>query len=150
MEEIELSVQEKIDRLQLIVGEEPQVDCPVKHFFMPKLYIRTIVMPAGIVAISKIHNSYHPYRVIKGKYAVYNWEDNFLGVIEAPYLGVTKPGARRVFQIIEDTTLRTYHHIDWITGGENRLADEEKEAIALRIEDMIIEKRELEGIKCLS
>lgn len=149
MEEIQLSVHEKIDKLQLAVGQEPQIDCPVKHFFMPKLYIRTIIMKAGIVAISKIHNSYHPYRVIKGKYAVYNSEDNFLGVIEAPYLGVTKPGARRVFQIIEDVTLRTYHHIDWIVGDENSLSDEEKENIALRIEDMIIDKREiqLEGIQ---
>lgn len=146
MEAIEKPIHQVVDKLQVAISQEPQTECPVKHFFLPKMYIRTIVMPAGIVAISKIHNSYHPYRVIKGKYAVYNCEDDFLGAIEAPYMGVTKPGARRVFQVIEDTTLRTYHHVDWIVGNENNLSEEEKEAIANRIEEMIIDKREIKEL----
>lgn len=143
MKELEKPIHKVIDQLQVLIGTQPQVDNPVKHLFTPKMYIRQIFMPGGTVAVSKVHNSCHPFVVTQGKYAVCNAETNEVGIIEAPYIGVTTPGSRRVFEIIEDTILTTFHPIDFITGEENRLSDEEKEAIALKVEELIIDKREI-------
>lgn len=143
METLEKPVHKLIDALQVTVGEQVQVLCPVKHLFTPKMYIREVVMPADTVAVSKIHNSCHPFVVSKGRYAVYNSENNETVLIEAPFTGMTKPGARRVFHVLEETILTTFHPMDFITGEENEWTDEQKDAIAQRIEDMIIDKREI-------
>lgn len=139
-----------IDAVQVAIGEETQVPCPIKHLFTPGLYIREIIMPTGIIAVSKIHNSCHPFVVSKGCYAVVNALSGIPEVIEAPYTGVTIKGSRRVFHIIEDVTLTTFHPFDFITGDENNWTDEQKEALAERIEEIIIDKREikLEELPC--
>ena len=77
-----------------------------------------------------------------GKVAVYNSEDDTVGVIEAPYTGITKPGTRRVLQIIESTIWTTFHKTDLVKGGENELSEEDKIKLAGEIEDVIIEKHE--------
>lgn len=139
-----------MDAVQVAIAEEVQVECPVKHRFTPGLYIREIIMSAGIVAVSKIHNSCHPFVVSKGKYAVVNAISGIPEFIEAPYTGITERGSRRVFHIIEDVTLTTFHPFDFITGEENNWTEAQKEALAERIEEIIIDKREikLEELPC--
>jgi hypothetical protein len=132
-----------VDAVQVAIAEEQQVVCPVKHLFTPGLYIREIVMPSGTVAVSKIHNSCHPFVVSKGSYAVVNVLSGLPETIEAPYTGVTTKGARRVFHIIEEVTLTTFHPFDFITGDENNWTEAQKEALAERIEEIIIDKREI-------
>lgn len=139
-----------MDAVQVAIADEPQVECPVKHLFTPGLYIREIVMPSDTVAVSKIHNSCHPFVVSKGKYAVVNAVTGLPEVIEAPYTGVTTKGARRVFHIVEEVVLTTFHPFDFITGEENHWTEAQKEELAERIEELIIDKREinLEELPC--
>lgn len=137
-------VDEQIDKLYVAMSELPQVECPLKHIFTKGMYIREIFMPKGTVIISKQHKTNHPYIVSMGKVAVYNSEDDFSGIIEAPFTGVTMPGTRRILNILEDTIWTTFHALPHITGEEDNWTDEEKHNFALEIEDMIIEKRIIE------
>jgi len=113
-------------------------DCPVIHDFFPNLYVRTILMAAGVTITSKIHKTCHPFRVIEGIVHVKidngEWER-----IEAPYRGVTKAGTRRVLRIEKDAVWETFHSLPFITGCENDLSDEEKEQVLQRIEDGILD-----------
>lgn len=82
-----------------------------RHDFCPGLYARTIFMPAGMVAISRIHKTQHFFVVVKGSCTVIDSHGNKL-LIEAPYLGVTMPGTERALHIHEDCIWTTFHPTD--------------------------------------
>jgi hypothetical protein len=166
--ELQKHVHEKLDDLQRLMATMPKVDCPVKHTFLDYKYVRQIFMPAltkgdngedlQTIVISKIHKTKHPFVIVKGRVAVYNAQDQFLGILEAPYCGVTMPGTRRVLHILEDTVWLTIHRDPTSKAGDNQLPDEEKEQLAKVIEDIIIEKHDVsleitnqkEVLTCLS
>lgn len=91
----------------LIAGGE-QVQFPTTHRFTPGLYSREIFMKAGCLLTSKIHKTEHQFVVSKGKLKVWSAEKG-LETIEAPYIGITVPGTRRVLLIEEDTIWTTFH-----------------------------------------
>jgi hypothetical protein len=126
-----------IDEAEAILVQLPKVECPLKHSFTPGLYIREIFMPAGTLLTSKIHKTEHPFIVSKGKLNVFL--DGEMQYIEAPYMGVTKPGTRRVIYILEDCIWTTFHPLPYITGEENNLSDEDIKRITDSIESEIIE-----------
>src|ERR1700740_3067191 len=129
MEQLTLSKDEELDLFQVALKRFEPVDCPLRHVFLEGVYIRQIKMPAitlnsrgeevETVIISKVHKTQHPFIVTKGKVAVYNKADEFHGVIEAPYAGMTPAGTRRVLHIIEDCNWATMHLLPYITGEEN-------------------------------
>lgn len=97
-----------IDRLERAMCEHPNLPLPLVHRFTPGLYTREIHMPAGARLTSKIHKTEHPFVVTQGRVLVY---DDANGTIDitAPYVGITKPGTRRVLEVIEDTVWLTFH-----------------------------------------
>ena len=105
-------VNDKIDEFEaLILGNCPTVDCPVTHKFAPGMYIRKIFMPAGkdgIWVTSLIHNTIHPFFVMKGKVTVYS-ENDGIQELETGYEGMTYPGTRRILHVKEDTVWITVH-----------------------------------------
>lgn len=120
---------EKIDELESIMAENFEIiNCPLNHRFTEGLYVREIFMPAGSLIVSKIHKTQHQYFVLKGAVSV--WIDEGEEIyIEAPYIGVTEPGTRRVLYIWEDCI--------WATAHTN--PDNENE---FEIEERIIEKHD--------
>ncbi|MGL4592756.1 MAG: hypothetical protein ACRCVZ_13010 [Aestuariivirga sp.] len=126
-----------IDRLEATMlemvdaGAAVPVEMPVNHLRTPGLYVRTISMPAGTVLTSKIHKTEHPYIVHAGVAEVFV-EGVGPQLIQAPYMGVTKPGTRRVLRIVEDCVWSTFHPC----GDDESLED---------IEARIIEPRLLPG-----
>jgi hypothetical protein len=100
---------EQIDKLEAtMIANFDEVDCPLTHIFTPGLYTRQIFMPAGTLIVSKIHKTEHPFIVSQGAVSV--WIDDGEEIfIEAPYIGITKPGTRRVLYIHEDCTWTTIH-----------------------------------------
>jgi len=80
----------------------------VKHGFSDGIYTRQIVMPAGQLLTSKIHNIDNPFAVLSGLVSVWTkqtgWE-----TYSAGHLGLTRPGTRRVLLVHEDTTWVTFH-----------------------------------------
>ena len=128
---------ERLDRLERAMlgaagaGLTAPVELPVEHRHFPGLYAREIFMPAGTLLTSKIHNTEHPYVVLTGCVSVFI---PGVGVerIEAPFVGTTRPGTRRVLYIHEDCRWITFH-----PNPENlSVAD---------LEERIIERREVNG-----
>lgn len=123
-----MNTDEKIDQLELAMSDYPVVECPLTHRFTPGIYTREILMPKGSLITSMIHKTEHPYFILQGKVSVFSDNDGE-ELIEAPFVGITKSGTRRVLYIHEDTV--------WITT--HPCADGET---IDQIEDRIIEKRD--------
>ena len=87
------------------------VQCPITHRFVPGMYIREIFMPKNTVLTSKIHKHEHPYVILKGVCEVFTDAGGTV-LLEAPHMGITPAGTRRVLRIIEDTTWVTFHRTD--------------------------------------
>lgn len=91
-------------------GCEKAIDTPLKHHFLPGLYIREILMPVGpggTVIIGHLHKTRHFNIVLKGKARVLI--DGKVRTIEAPAVFVSEPGVRKVLNILEDMTWCTVH-----------------------------------------
>lgn len=117
-----------IDELESVMLDNfPVIDCPVTNRFTDGLYVREIFMPAGAFITSKIHKTQHQFFILKGKAIV--WIDGIEQILEAPYIGVTEPGTRRVLYIVEDTIWATSH-----PNPDNETLEQ--------IEDRIIEKHD--------
>lgn len=86
------------------------IDCHVKHRFTPGLYMRECALPAGMIGISQIHNTTHPFVILEGKIRV----RTHLGIrtLEAPFFGITEPMTRRILSAITDTRWITFHVTD--------------------------------------
>ncbi len=118
------------------------VDMPLVHRFTPGLYAREIFMRAGTLATSKIHTTEHPYVVISGRASVFIPGEGVVVHIEAPHVGITKPGTRRLLYMHEDTRWITFHPL----SAEEREAQKRgapDEELLTMLEARIIERREL-------
>lgn len=111
-----------INRWERQAAEGPQQMMPLDHVFTPGLYTRIIFIPAGTKCTTRIHLTEHPYVILSGTVAV--WADGSgWHTIGAPFVGVTKPGTRRVIYAISDTIWMTTHanpenETDWEKIGE--------------------------------
>ena len=65
-------------------------------------------MPKGALVTSMVHKTKHQFMVLQGKVSVFS-ENDGEQLIEAPYVGQTLPGTRRVLLIHEDTRWITAH-----------------------------------------
>jgi hypothetical protein len=87
---------------------EVRVECPVKHHFLPGLYIREFHMPKDAYVASAIHNTTHSFYITKGVVTVFK-DDGEGNTFEAPYQGTTTPGTRRMLYSHEDVVWITVH-----------------------------------------
>lgn len=130
---------EKIDRLEkAMLDNLPLVDLPIVHRFTPGLYAREMFAPKGTLVTSMIHRTEHQFVILEGSLSIYNAETGDVAHLKAPYIGVTKPGTRRVAYIHEDCRWITFHPL---------VEGEETESDLPKIEGRIIERRELEDGK---
>lgn len=114
------------------------VECPVIHRFTPGLYIREIFMPAGengLVVTSLVHNTEHPFFVLKGRVRVIS-ENGGEQLIEAPYSGITTPGTRRFLFVEEDCIWATVHKTD--IKPENDTPEAVEEAVKLICDQILL------------
>lgn len=100
-----------LKQAMLALPDELKLDFNNRHDFCPGVYARTIFMPAGMIAISKIHRTQHFFVVVKGRCTVVDSHGN-RQLIVAPHLGVTMPGTERALHIHEDCIWTTFHPTD--------------------------------------
>jgi hypothetical protein len=101
----------RVDQLELAICEHPNVvDLEIEHRFTPGLYIRTLRADPGILATTYIHKQEHPFVVTKGVVDVLTDESKWVRV-EAPHIGITKVGTRRVCVVWEKAEWTTFHPI---------------------------------------
>lgn len=101
----------EMDAIDAMVMAQPQVEMPLKHVFTPHLYTRQILIPAGTLATTRIHLTEHPFIISLGRASVWS-RDTGWSHVQAPHLGVTKPGTRRAIYAHEDTIWTTFHVTD--------------------------------------
>lgn len=96
-----------VDKIEAMMATLPIEDFETKHRFADGMYIREIFMPKGSMVVSNIHKTKHPFTILQGKVRV----RTHLGAetLEAPYMGVTVPGTRRILHMEEDTRWATFH-----------------------------------------
>lgn len=119
-----LEVEEAIGRMP---GAKFGDDCtPLEHFFGDGIYIRKMIAPKGMLNVSKLHKTNHPFFILVGDVSIQT-EDGVIR-IKGPHFGITKAGTKRVVFFHEDTVWITVH------------ANPDNETDLKKIEDGIIAK----------
>lgn len=101
------SMREKVERAEAFVSRLPQVDCPVEHHFSPGVYVRKMTIPAGVAATGAVHKTEHQSYLLSGH--CFLTTDEGARELHAGYLGVSKPGAKRMIVTITECVLVTIH-----------------------------------------
>jgi hypothetical protein len=115
----------QIDKFESIMLENfPQVEAPVRNFFGGGVYVREMTAYKGSIVTSLIHRTEHLFIVSKGKLNV-SVDNGEVVTIEAPYIGLTKPGTRRVAYVVEECTWSTIHRTDIVPKDDSEEAIEE-------------------------
>lgn len=99
-------MRERVERLEAILEQAPQIECQLQHRFAPGVYMREMLVPAGAVATGAVHKTEH-LTIVVG-HCLLTTDD---GVQEfAGYSSfVSKPGAKRAIVAIQDTVVTTVH-----------------------------------------
>lgn len=102
-----ITTREKIQRLQEAMvplqSEQPEPN----HFFAPGMYLRELVVPAGMLIVGKIHKHAHFLLVLKGKAEVISEFGRM--AVEAGHISISPAGVKRVVLALEDTQFVTVH-----------------------------------------
>ena len=109
--EPDLNWREKVSYLVDEFAKLPQVECPLRHYFAPNVYIREIFMPSGAVVIGKIHKTEHFNIIQRGCVSLIS-ENGDREVLHGPCTFVSKAGVQKVLYIHEDTVWSTIHITD--------------------------------------
>lgn len=78
-----------------------------RHFFAPGMYLRELVVPAGMLMVGKTHKHAHFLLVLKGRAEVISEFGRM--VVEAGHISISPPGVKRVVLALEDTQFVTVH-----------------------------------------
>jgi quercetin dioxygenase-like cupin family protein len=98
---------EQIVRLQrALIPVQCQIP-EAAHHFAPGMYGRELTLPAGMVIVGKIHRHGHLLMVTKGRATVIDEFGRY--EVAAGFVQVSKPGAKRVVYMHEETTFVTVH-----------------------------------------
>lgn len=104
---------EKVRALESVIKELPkedQIDWELltSHHFCEGVYAREFFLPAGTVAVGKMHAKESFFLLVMGD-ATISTEGGVVQRIRAPYMAVTQPGSKRVVFAHEDTLFLTFH-----------------------------------------
>ena len=94
-------------QLAIANGDMHPVECELKHYHAPGLYIREILIPAGVAVVGKIHKHAHFNDSSQGRVRV-STEFGF-DVLEAPCRFVSEAGTKRAVFAETDTIWTTFH-----------------------------------------
>lgn len=78
------------------------------HHFCNGVYCREFFLPAGGVAVGKMHAKESFFLIVKGVARI-STADGTVHTITAPFMAVTQPNSKRVVFAIEDTIFLTFH-----------------------------------------
>jgi hypothetical protein len=122
MQTLDKSVKPKLEALQDEMLKMPQVSVPLQHYFVEGLYGRCMTVAAGVTIVGKVHTREHLCVVLKGKAKVVS--DELTQTVEAPYVYISRAGAKRAIHVLEDLTWLTVHPTPDVCGNEIALYEE--------------------------
>lgn len=97
----DLALLKDVDKAEAALMQLPQAQAPVEHSFGPGLYIRTVFLPAGTIAIGHEQLFPHMNVMLTGRVQMIDCKGNLVEVV-APCSFIGAPG-RKVGRILEDT-----------------------------------------------
>ena len=103
----EVTTQDDIVKLQTLMLKGDTLELEVKHHFSEGLYARELFIPAGVCLVGALHKTTHLYMVVKGRCKVSSQFGNL--DIEAPFMGETIPGTKRVIYAETDCVWIGFH-----------------------------------------
>lgn len=103
----ELSLVDKIYRLEALMQEQPQVETPVRNWFCNGMYAREFTVPAGTLLTGAIHLHDSIAMMSKGRVRVINEEGEH--DIVAPITFIQKAGVKRIGLVLEEMVWTTFH-----------------------------------------
>lgn len=115
-----------------LMQSEHRVAIEPVHHFAHGVYAREVMIPAGVLAVGKIHKTVHLCIVSQGDISVYT-ESEGLKRIKAPCTMVCQPGTKRAIYTHEDTTWTTIHGTH-----ETDLEEIERQFIAATYDDLAL------------
>ena len=89
----------------------------LEHQFMSGMYVRRVLLPAGMFLTTKIHKVRHPFFMMKGRCKVLSAEKGVEELV-GPVMGVTEAGTKRMMHILEDVEWYTVHAVEGETPEE--------------------------------
>jgi len=98
---------EKIQQLQAGLAQLPQIETGLEHYFADGMYGRKCTIPAGSVAVGKVHRHEHFVFLLSGSVTINT--DRGMETITGPRVWVSPPGAKRVLYTHEDCVFFTTH-----------------------------------------
>lgn len=119
-----------IEGLQELAKDYPQVNIPVTHLFSVGYYARIITIPAGTMAVGKIHKTRNQFTLLSGIMRTSNGYDE-IKEIEGVYHCTTDVGFQRIVYAVTDCKVMCVHKTNKTT-----LADIEAEVIAKDREEL--------------
>lgn len=104
---LHLSIPEKISLLEEKMKQLPQLELPVKHYFADGLYVRELLIPAGTLLTGRKHRNESICFVSCGEIDVVNDAGEARKIV-APYTFVSRPG-KKVGFAIKNTIFTSIH-----------------------------------------
>lgn len=107
--EVQMTMRERVERLERIYEQYPQVVCPVRHHFAPGVYAREMTIPAGVHAVGAVHKTEH-LSILVGHCLLTT--DDGAKEFDGHNTFVSRPGAKRAIVAIGDVVMTTIHPTD--------------------------------------
>ena len=124
----ELGTMPDILRIEQEIREMPQVSCPVEHYQVDGVYVRSMFIPAGTILTGKIHNFENIAILAKGRMRITNGTDSY--IISEGHIMVDQPGVKRLGYAETDVIFITVHRTD-----NTEIDDIEKELVSDTFEE---------------
>ncbi len=104
---VERSTRDKVNAIEALMAQQPQVDLKFTNYFSEGVYARALEIPAGIQLTGKIHKFEQLNILAKGKMKVLIGD--YYKEVEAPFIVVSPPGTKRIAIALEDCVWITVH-----------------------------------------
>lgn len=137
----DLVLHNDIDGLSLyILDNLPLVHVPLKHTFVPGIYVREMFTIAGTLLTGMVHLIESPYSLMTGRILMFTPEGGTI-TLEGGHSGMTAAGTRRVLYSFEDCHWINYHALS-PKEEEARISGMSKDDLVDIIEGRIFEELE--------
>lgn len=97
----------QVQALEAALAPLEQVEVPVEHYFSPGQYTRKCTIPAGTVAVGKMHRHQHPTFLLSGTVRINT--DRGMEEITGPHIWISQVDAKRALYAVTDCVFATVH-----------------------------------------
>ena len=101
------TTRDKVNAIEALMVQQPQVDLKVEHYFSDGVYARALEIPKGVMLTGRIHKFQQLNILVKGKMKVL--VGDYYKTVEAPFIVVSPPGTKRIAIALEDCVWITVH-----------------------------------------